>query len=532
MKNYNILDCTLRDGGYINSFRFGEKIIKDIIRKLADAHTDIIECGFLKSNAFDKEKTLFGSIEFIEEFIVPKSPFSMYVAMIAYGDVGIDEICDFDGKSIDGIRLTFHKREIEEAFVFGKRLMEKGYQVFMQPVGTTSYTKEELLGLIEKVNQMKPFAFYMVDTLGTMLNEDLTEMFKNVNENLDDSIKIGFHSHNNLQMSFSNAIELIKVHAEREVIIDASVFGMGRGAGNLCTELIMDYFNKAVENTYDIVPVLEIYDEHINKILLNYKWGYSLPYFIASTKNCHPNYATHLINKRTISIKQISNLLSKMDEDKKSIYDKNYIEEIYLEFQKHMIDDRNVRIKFEEILKDKNIVILAPGSSINRKFEEIKAYCSENNSIVFSVNFVPEGIDVDYLFVSNRRRIKKFDEVQKLKNVKNYLFTSNLVENVQFEDIDMINYSDYLNEDSVISDNAGLMLINFLSKVGVKDIHLAGFDGFSRNSLDNYFDSAYTNSAEYETLIYKTEAISRRLKTLANTMEIGFLTESRYEERE
>lgn len=532
MKNYNILDCTLRDGGYINNFRFGEKIIKDIICKLADAHTDIIECGFLESNAFNKDETLFGSIEFIEDFIAPKSPFSMYVAMIAYGDIGIDEICDFDGKSVDGIRLTFHQSEIEEAFVFGKQLMKKGYQVFMQPVGTTSYTKEELLNLIEMVNQMKPFAFYMVDTLGTMLNKDLTEMFETVNENLDASIKIGFHSHNNLQMSFSNAIELIKVHSDREIIIDSSVFGMGRGAGNLCTELIMDYLNKVIENKYDIVPVLEIYDEHINKILLNYKWGYSLPYFIASTNNCHPNYATHLINKRTISIKQISNLLSAMDESKKNIYDKNYIEDIYLTFQKHMIDDSDVRSKYEEILRDRNIVILAPGSSINRKLGEIKEFCRENDSIVFSVNFVPEGIDVDYLFVSNRRRIKKLDEVQKLKNVKNYVFTSNLVEHGQFETVDMINYSDYLNEDSVISDNAGLMLINFLNKIGVKAVHLAGFDGFSRNSLDNYFDSAYTNSAEYETLIYKTKAISRRLKALSNSMEIRFLTESKYEEHE
>lgn len=532
MTNYNILDCTLRDGGYINDFKFGKKIIKDIIHKLADAHTDIIECGFLKSNAFDEDKTLFGSVEAIQDYIEPKSSLSMYVAMIAYGDIGIDEISDFDGQSIDGIRLTFHQSEIEKAFAYGYQLLKKGYQVFMQPVGTTSYSEEELLCLIDRVNQMKPFAFYMVDTLGTMLNQDLAGMFNLVDEHLDKSIKIGFHSHNNLQMSFSNAIELLKIHSEREIIIDASVFGMGRGAGNLCTELIMDYINKTVQNTYDIVPVLEIYDDHINKILLNYKWGYALPYFIASTNNCHPNYATHLINKRTITIKQISSLLSTMDEDKKNIYNKNYIEDIYLAFQKHMIDDSAVRNAYSKTLAGKKIVILAPGSSIGRKLQEIKAFCEENNAVVFSVNFVPEGIDVDYLFVSNRKRIRKLEDVQKLSNVKHFLFTSNLMEQCNPKEVDMLNYSDYLNEDTVISDNAGLMLINFLNKIGIKEIHLAGFDGFSKNSLDNYFDSAYTNSAEYETLIYKTEAISRRLKALSNSMEIRFLTESKYEGHE
>jgi len=532
MTNCKILDCTLRDGGYINEFRFGEKIIKDIIHKLADAHTDIIECGFLESNAFDKDETLFGSVEAIEEYIVPKSPHSMYVAMVAYGDIGIDEISHFDGKSIDGIRLTFHQSEIEEAFSYGKLLLEKGYQVFMQPVGTTSYSEEELLCLIERVNQMKPFAFYMVDTLGTMLNENLVEMFELVDEHLDKNIKIGFHSHNNLQMSFSNAIELLKIHSEREIIIDSSVFGMGRGAGNLCTELIMDYINKTIQSTYDIVPVLEIYDDHINKILLNYKWGYALPYFIASTNNCHPNYATHLINKRTITIKQISSLLSTMDENKKNIYDKNYIEDIYLAFQKRMVDDSDVRKAYAKTLAGKNIVIIAPGSSIVRKMQEIKTFCKENSAVIFSVNFVPEGIDVDYLFVSNRKRIRKLDDVQKLKNVKSFLFTSNLMEQCNLGKVDMLNYSDYLNEDTVISDNAGLMLINFLNKIGVRQVYLAGFDGFSKNRLDNYFDTAYANSAEYETLIYKTEAISRRLQALSNSMEIRFLTESKYEEHE
>jgi len=139
---------------------------------------------------------------------------------------------------------------------------------------------------------------------------------------------------------------------------------------------------------------------------------------------------------------------------------------------------------------------------------------------------------VDYLFVSNRKRIRKLDDVQKLKNVKSFLFTSNLMEQCNLGKVDMLNYSDYLNEDTVISDNAGLMLINFLNKIGVRQVYLAGFDGFSKNRLDNYFDTAYANSAEYETLIYKTEAISRRLQALSNSMEIRFLTESKYEEHE
>ena len=529
MNNYRILDCTLRDGGYINNFDFGDYIIKDITRKLAESHVDIIECGFLKSNEFDPDKTLYGSVESIKGYINPKSPETMYVGMIAYGDIGIDEISECQGDSIDGIRVTFHKDKIDEAFLFGKQLMNKGYKVFMQPVGTTTYSSDELMELISKVNSIKPFAFYLVDTLGTMFNNDLFEMFSLADRYLDKEISVGFHSHNNLQMSFSNAIELIRIHTDREIIIDSSVFGMGRGAGNLCTELIMEYINKQVENKYEIVPVLEIFDEHISKILLKYKWGYSLPYFIASTNNCHPNYATHLINKQTLSIKQISHILSQIDNQKRELFDKKYIELLYIDYQKHYVDDSVTSEEYRDSLANKSIVILAPGKSIKSNAEMIRSFCTQNQSVVFAVNFVPEDFEVDYLFVSNRKRIKSLREISSLANVKRCLFTSNLIGDRQYENCDIINYSDYLNEDAIISDNAGLMLMNFLNKIGVKEINLAGFDGFGINRFDDYFDSDYLNDTEYEELINKTKKIAKRIKALSGSMKINFLTESKYE---
>ena len=525
MVNCNILDCTLRDGGYINNFNFGNKVIKDIIKKLSDANTDIIECGFLKSGAFDKNKALFGSVESVAECISQKSSHSLYVAMIAYGDIPIDEVSECDGSSIDGIRLTFHQSELDDAFVLGKQLMKKKYKVFMQPVGTTSYTESELIDLVKKVNELNPYAFYMVDTLGTMFNADLRNMFGLIDSNLNPDIKLGFHSHNNLQLSFSNSIELLSIDSSREVIIDSSVFGMGRGAGNLCTELIMEYINKNIRNKYDIVPVLEIYDEHINKILLEYKWGYSLPYFLASSNKCHPNYAAHLINKQTMSIKQISHLLSSMDENKRTIFDKQYIENLYIAFQKHNVDDSEVSSEIIDRISGRNIVILAPGKSIRKNEENILAFCKANDSIVFSVNFIPERFKIDYLFISNYKRIKSIGEI---KNAENVIVTSNLLNNCP-DSAMVINYSDYLNDDDIISDNAGLMLMNFLRKLNVSEINLAGFDGFSINSVDNYFDADYMNSTEYENLIFKTEAISKKIKSLLSSMKINFLTESKYE---
>ena len=194
--------------------------------------------------------------------------------MIAQPYIPIDRISDYDGTSIDGIRVTFHENEIDEALIYAKQLMEKGYKVYIQPVGTTSYSDSDLLGLIEKVNTLKPYAFYLVDTLGIMYKNDLLRMFHLLENNLNTSISIGFHSHNNLQLSFSNAQELLTVHTKRNIIIDSSVFGMGRGAGNLCTELVTHYINENIEGKYDTIPLLEIIDEHLSNIFTETQWGY------------------------------------------------------------------------------------------------------------------------------------------------------------------------------------------------------------------------------------------------------------------
>lgn len=122
--------------------------------------------------------------------------------MIAQPYPSINNIAKYDGKSIDGIRVTFHEDEIDEALIYGKQLMDKGYKIFIQPVGTTSYSDGSLLELIRKVNNLKPVAFYLVDTLGIMYKNDLLRMFYLLDNNLDESISLGFHSHNNLQLSF------------------------------------------------------------------------------------------------------------------------------------------------------------------------------------------------------------------------------------------------------------------------------------------------------------------------------------------
>ena len=525
MNKINILDCTLRDGGYINDFSFGQCQIKDIISKLASAHIDIIECGFLMSKAPDPDKSLYPSVSAIKEYIGEKQPNTMYVAMIAFGDISIEEIEPCDNTSIDGIRLTFHNNQIDEAIEFGTKLKKLGYAVFVQPVGTMSYDDATLLKLIDDVNKMNPFAFYIVDTLGTMYRKDLMRIFYLYDNNLNDSIFIGFHSHNNLQLSFSNAIELMRINTRRHIIIDSSVNGMGRAAGNLCTEICAEYINNNIAPRYGIIQLLEIVDEYLNEIFNKTPWGYSVPYFISAIHGCHPNYASYLLNKKTLSVKSINSILKKIDFNERFLFNKQYIEELYIDFQERNVDDVAAREKFAEILNGKKIIILAPGASLAKNKDNIMV-AAKDNGFLISVNFIPDGFDIDALFISNVRRLEHIESIESFVSQNKLVVATSNITTTEKDGFLIMNYADYINSDYRITDNAGLMLLNILENIGVKQVYLAGFDGFCLNIEEKGY--SFMNADTDRDIIAKNNSISQKLSALNNTMGIFFLTNSEY----
>jgi len=234
MNNINILDCTLRDGGYVNQWQFGEKNIKKIISKLVESKIDIIECGFLsKKTVRNKDCSIFDSVSEVKDYLPNDRGSSTFVCMINFGEFAIEDIPTNDKSSIDGIRIAFHKKDKAAALKLCKEISDKGYLLFMQPMVAVSYTDEEFIDLIKEANKIMPFAFYIVDSFGVMRRNDLMRLYYLVDHNLEKSVTVGYHSHNNIQMAYSNAQALVDLKTKRKLIFDSSVFGMGRGAGNL-----------------------------------------------------------------------------------------------------------------------------------------------------------------------------------------------------------------------------------------------------------------------------------------------------------
>lgn len=316
MSGIKLLDCTLRDGGYINDWMFGKKNIQSVLCGLSEAGVDYIECGFLKDCIVNPDKTFFPSPDSLPETI-------NCALMVNFGEYPIEKFSECSNTNVK-IRVAFKKPRQKEALEYIQALVNLGWDVFANPMSTNTYSETELISLIDEINMIKPYGLSIVDTLGNMYQDDVREIFEFIDNRLEKGVALGFHSHNSLQLSFSNTKALLKMNIDREVVIDSCIYGMGRGAGNLCTELILPYLNENFGAEYKILPILRILDECINPIYAQNPWGYSTPYCIAAIHGCHPNYATYLKSK-DISDLEIGRILSELPKDKRTTFDKDLL---------------------------------------------------------------------------------------------------------------------------------------------------------------------------------------------------------------
>jgi 4-hydroxy 2-oxovalerate aldolase len=519
MASIHLLDCTLRDGGYCNAWNFGFENIKTIIAQLVNANIDIIECGYLSNNACNPDISRFSDVSQLEAVIPANSGKSVFVAMMDYGEFDDKTLPAYNGGALSGIRVAFHKRDRHDALEACHRLQDKGYEVYVQAMVTPSYTPTEFCELIGAVNNIKPYAFYIVDSFGMMKIEQLTRLFYATDFILDDSIALGFHSHNNMQNSYSNAQYLAEIHTRRSLIIDATVMGMGRGAGNLNLELFAEHINDMAGEKYKIKPMLSIIDEVLSTFYKKNYWGYSLPNYLSAFYNLHPNYALYLDEKMNLAVENIEGILSMIEEDKRISYDKNYIEQLYCSYMSRGETQSTKLSQFRKAVSDMPVLLICPGKSATSEADKIAQFAT--GTVTISVNFDYPGFKTDYIFTSNLKRFKQLDKQQYGRAIT----TSNINSMQVFLTVD---YASLTNNVEGVKDNAALMAVQFLIGLGVKKIILAGLDGFSHESEENYANGKLEfvmQKAKYDLINVGIEQVLRELSKRA---EIAFATSERF----
>ena len=406
----NLLDCTLRDGGYLNDWEFGHDNIVNIFERLVSANVDIIEIGFLnESREYDVNRTIFPDAESVNRtYAGLTKQESMIVGMIDYGTCGIEKVIPASDSVMDGIRVIFKKEKKEKAIAFCKQIKELGYKVFAQAVSITSYDDAELMELIRLVNDLEPYAFSLVDTYGLLHKNQLMHYFDFVNEHMKTSIGLGYHSHNNFQLAYANCIEVMELPLlERDIVIDGTLYGMGKSAGNAPLELLASYLNDNLGKHYHCSQLLEAIDVTMLDLYKQIPWGYSFKFFLSASKDCHPNYVTYLMDKKKLSMKSINEILDKLEWSKRLSYDQEYVEKLYVEYQKEECDDTKDKEKLREWLCGREVLVFGPGNHIVEQSGKIETYLAKMGSdqiAKIGINFVPAQFPIDAVFISNAKR--------------------------------------------------------------------------------------------------------------------------------
>ena len=328
--NIQLLDTTLRDGGlgledaFLNGISqkcFRKKEIDEIILNLKDSNVDIIELGSIEISEDNKNRFgIYQDIQSISKKMPKKHGKNQLFAALYRGpDTPLSDIPNWNKNLCECVRVILRYSELTKSLDFCEALSKKGYKVFVQPMLTMRYSDEQIDMLIKRSNEMNAYALYFVDSYGYMTSDDVLRLFRKYNSGLNKNIRIGFHAHNNMNLAFSNVLSLLKEETDRDIVIDSCVTGMGQGAGNLQTELIVPHLNEHFNKNYNYDCILNI-AEILERLLSPQLWGYSVVRLLPALHKCAYKYAISFRYKYKLSYIQINKILSLMDNDLKQRY--------------------------------------------------------------------------------------------------------------------------------------------------------------------------------------------------------------------
>lgn len=283
-----VLDCTIRDGGLMNNWMFDENVVKNVYNASVKAGVDIMEIGYLSSES-SYSRTENGPWKFCAEddlkrIIVDKPKGMQIGAMADIGRIDYKDIPEKKDSSIDIIRVACYVKDIDKAVDLANHCMDKGYETCIQLMAISKVIERDLDEALNDLSKSNVSTVYIVDSYGALYSEQVEYLVKKYVQALPGK-SVGFHGHNMQQLAFANTIEAIIHGATR---VDATMFGIGRAAGNCPMELLMSFLKNP---KFDLRPILNVIQKDLLPLSKKLKWGYHIPYMVTGALNLHPRNA-------------------------------------------------------------------------------------------------------------------------------------------------------------------------------------------------------------------------------------------------
>ncbi len=291
-----VLDCTLRDGGLVNSFRFDDKFVKDLYQANIKAGVDYMEFGYKASKEIFDVKD-FGKWKFCDEedirAIVGENDTDLKIAVMT--DVGRTDykkdILNREDSVIDLVRTATYIHQIPAAIEMIEDAKEKGYETTVNVMAVSKVNDEDLDAGLELLAKSSVDVIYLVDSFGAFYPEQVERLAdKYMNIAAKYNKQIGIHAHNNQQLAFANTIQALRQGVS---YLDATVSGMGRGAGNCFLESLLAFLKNP---KYNLMPIMKFVENDMLKLKEEGAvWGYDIPYLLTGVLNSHPSSAIKFI---------------------------------------------------------------------------------------------------------------------------------------------------------------------------------------------------------------------------------------------
>ncbi len=289
--NLKILDCTVRDGGLVNDHQFDDDLTRTVYQTCLEAGVDYFELGYkADKKIFSRDE--FGKWKFCDEddvrALIGEKSDKIKISVIADAERTNyhEDILPKEQSFIDCVRVACYIHQIPTALDMIEDAHQKGYETMLQLMAVSTVQEHDIKDALAIARDCAALGVYVVDSFGVFYPEQVRYLTKMYIDALEGTGKdVGFHAHNNQQLAFANTIEALITGANR---VDATINGIGRGAGNCPLELLIGFLHNP---KFNLRPVLKCCEEVFVPLKKELDWGYSIPYALTGQLNQHPRAA-------------------------------------------------------------------------------------------------------------------------------------------------------------------------------------------------------------------------------------------------